>query len=147
MAPNDPGTQSPATHRGPVPRRRSSACSAINFGRLLRMGPRGELLRGTYLRISLPKSLPQHTHGTTEMTTAIIGSGNIGSAVARQLAAAGEAVRLASTHAGTARDVAERIGANATAWSTNRDAVQSATLTASREAQDRPEPGRWPRIR
>jgi predicted dinucleotide-binding enzyme len=60
------------------------------------------------------------------MTTAIIGTGQIGSAVARLLAAGGETVRLSSANAESAKDVAARIGTRATAWTTNRDAVEGA---------------------
>jgi predicted dinucleotide-binding enzyme len=60
------------------------------------------------------------------MTTAVIGTGNIGSAVARQLAKGGETVQLASANVQSAKDVAEQIGTNASAFATNRDAVQGA---------------------
>ena len=60
------------------------------------------------------------------MTTAIIGTGKIGSAVARQLAKGGETVQLASANVQSAKDVAEQIGTNASAFATNRDAVEGA---------------------
>jgi predicted dinucleotide-binding enzyme len=60
------------------------------------------------------------------MTTAIIGTGKIGSAVARRLAAGGETVQLASANVEAAKAVAEQIGTTATAFATTRDAVEGA---------------------
>jgi 8-hydroxy-5-deazaflavin:NADPH oxidoreductase len=60
------------------------------------------------------------------MTTAIIGTGGIGSAIARQLAAAGEALRLASADPQSARTLAAEIGPVAVVASDNRDAVPGA---------------------
>jgi predicted dinucleotide-binding enzyme len=44
------------------------------------------------------------------MTTTIIGTGGIGSAIARQLASGGEALRLSSTGKESARTLAATIG-------------------------------------
>jgi predicted dinucleotide-binding enzyme len=60
------------------------------------------------------------------MTTAIIGTGTIGSVIARQLAAGGETVRLSSADHESARTLAAEIGRPATAAADNRDAVQDA---------------------
>lgn len=60
------------------------------------------------------------------MTTAIIGIGNIGGTVARELAAGGEAVVLSATDHAAVQKLASEIGANATAAKDNRDAVQRA---------------------
>jgi 8-hydroxy-5-deazaflavin:NADPH oxidoreductase len=60
------------------------------------------------------------------MTTAIIGTGGIGSAIARQLAAGGETLRLSSAHIESARTLAAEIGRAAVATVDNRDAVQGA---------------------
>jgi predicted dinucleotide-binding enzyme len=58
------------------------------------------------------------------MTTAIIGTGVIGSAIARLLAAGGETLRLASADEESARALAARIGPGAVATASNREAVQ-----------------------
>jgi 8-hydroxy-5-deazaflavin:NADPH oxidoreductase len=60
------------------------------------------------------------------VTTAIIGTGGIGSAIARQLASGGEALRLASADAASARTLAAQIGRGAVVAADNRDAVQGA---------------------
>ena len=60
------------------------------------------------------------------MTTAIIGIGNIGGTVARELAAGGEAVILSATDQAAVQKLASEIGASATAAKDNRDAVQRA---------------------
>ena len=60
------------------------------------------------------------------MTTAIIGSGGIGSAIARELAAGGETLRLASADHESARTLAAKIGPAAVAAVGNRDALQGA---------------------
>lgn len=60
------------------------------------------------------------------MTTAVIGSGQIGSVIARLLASGGEALRLASADAESARTLATEIGRAAVAAADNRDAVQGA---------------------
>ena len=60
------------------------------------------------------------------MTTAIIGTGGIGSAIARQLASGGETLRLASADNESARTLAARIGRGAVVGAGNRDALQGA---------------------
>jgi len=60
------------------------------------------------------------------MTTAIIGTGGIGSVIARQLASGGEALRLASADTESARMLAAQIGRAAVVATDNRDAVQGA---------------------
>jgi 8-hydroxy-5-deazaflavin:NADPH oxidoreductase len=60
------------------------------------------------------------------MTTAIIGIGNIGGTLARELASGGEAVVLSSTSPDAVRRLATEIGTPATAARSNRDAVQQA---------------------
>lgn len=60
------------------------------------------------------------------MTTAIIGLGNIGGTVARELAAGGEPVILSATGAEKAQQLAGEIGPNASAARDNRDAVARA---------------------
>ena len=60
------------------------------------------------------------------MTTAIIGTGGIGSAIARQLASGGETLRLSSADAASARTLAAQIGRAAVVALDNRDAVQGA---------------------
>ena len=60
------------------------------------------------------------------MTTAIIGTGGIGSAIARQLASGGETLRLASADHESARTLAAEIGRAAVVAVDNRDALQGA---------------------
>jgi 8-hydroxy-5-deazaflavin:NADPH oxidoreductase len=60
------------------------------------------------------------------MTTAIIGTGGIGSVVARHLAAGGENVRLSSTDSESARKLAAEIGRSAVVAADNRDALRGA---------------------
>jgi 8-hydroxy-5-deazaflavin:NADPH oxidoreductase len=60
------------------------------------------------------------------MTTAIIGTGGIGSAIARRLAAGGQTLRLANADAASARTLAAEIGPAAVAAAGNRDALQGA---------------------
>jgi 8-hydroxy-5-deazaflavin:NADPH oxidoreductase len=60
------------------------------------------------------------------MTTAVIGTGGIGSAIARQLASGGETVRLSSADPDSARKLAAEIGRAAVVAVDNRDALQSA---------------------
>jgi hypothetical protein len=60
------------------------------------------------------------------MTTAIIGTGGIGSVIARQLASGGETLRLSSADKDSARRLATEIGRAAVAAASNRDAVQGA---------------------
>lgn len=58
------------------------------------------------------------------MTTAIIGTGGIGSAIARQLASGGEALQLASTDKQSAEKLASAIGKRAVVAADNRAALQ-----------------------
>jgi 8-hydroxy-5-deazaflavin:NADPH oxidoreductase len=60
------------------------------------------------------------------MTTAIIGTGGLGSAVARQLASGGETLRLSSADVESARTLAAAIGRDALVAADNRDALQGA---------------------
>jgi 8-hydroxy-5-deazaflavin:NADPH oxidoreductase len=60
------------------------------------------------------------------MTTAIIGTGGLGSVIARQLAAGGETLELASADHESARTLAAKIGRAAVVAAGNRDAVQGA---------------------
>jgi 8-hydroxy-5-deazaflavin:NADPH oxidoreductase len=62
----------------------------------------------------------------TGMTTAIIGTGGIGSAIARELASGGESLRLASADQESARTLAAKIGPAAVAAADNRDALPGA---------------------
>jgi 8-hydroxy-5-deazaflavin:NADPH oxidoreductase len=60
------------------------------------------------------------------MTTAIIGTGGVGSVIARQLAAGGEQLRLSSADTESARALAAQIGRAAVVAVDNRDALQGA---------------------
>ena len=60
------------------------------------------------------------------MTTAIIGTGGLGSVIARQLASGGETVRLSSADIESARTLAAQIGRAAFVAAGNRDALQGA---------------------
>ncbi len=60
------------------------------------------------------------------MTTAIIGTGGIGSVIARQLASGGETLRLSSANHQSARRLAAEIGRAAVVALENRDALQGA---------------------
>jgi predicted dinucleotide-binding enzyme len=60
------------------------------------------------------------------MTTAIIGSGGLGSAVARLLASGGETLRLASADPASARMLAAEVGRGASVAADNRDALLDA---------------------
>jgi hypothetical protein len=60
------------------------------------------------------------------MTTAIIGTGGIGSAIARQLAAGGEALQLSSADKESARTLATEIGGAAVVAADNRSALSGA---------------------
>jgi 8-hydroxy-5-deazaflavin:NADPH oxidoreductase len=60
------------------------------------------------------------------MTTAIIGTGGLGSVIARQLASGGETVRLSSADTESARTLAAQIGRAAVVAAGNRDALQGA---------------------
>jgi 8-hydroxy-5-deazaflavin:NADPH oxidoreductase len=57
------------------------------------------------------------------MTTAIIGTGRIGSAIARQLASGGETLRLSSADHESARTLAAHFGRAAVAAAGNRNAL------------------------
>jgi 8-hydroxy-5-deazaflavin:NADPH oxidoreductase len=58
------------------------------------------------------------------MTTAVIGTGGIGSAIARQLASGGENLRLSSADSESARMLAAKIGKAAVVAIDNRDALR-----------------------
>jgi len=60
------------------------------------------------------------------MTTAIIGTGGIGSVIARHLASGGETLRLSSVDNKSARTLAAQIGRAAVVAAGNRDALQGA---------------------
>ena len=60
------------------------------------------------------------------MTTAIIGTGGIGSVIARELASGGEALRLSSADNESARTLAAEIGRAAVVAVDNHDALQGA---------------------
>src|ERR1700759_5677552 len=60
------------------------------------------------------------------MTTAIIGTGGLGSVIARQLAAGGEALRISSADNKSERALAAQIGRAAVVAVDNRDALQGA---------------------
>jgi predicted dinucleotide-binding enzyme len=60
------------------------------------------------------------------MTTAIIGTGGLGSVIARALASGGETVRLASANPDSAQRLAAEIGGFALGAADNRDALEGA---------------------
>ncbi len=60
------------------------------------------------------------------MTTAVIGTGTLGSVIARLLASGGETLRLSSADNESARTLAAEIGPAAVVASENRDALQGA---------------------
>jgi 8-hydroxy-5-deazaflavin:NADPH oxidoreductase len=60
------------------------------------------------------------------MTTAIIGTGGIGSAIARQLGSGGETLRLSSADRKSAQTLAAQIGPAAVVAADNHDALQGA---------------------
>ena len=60
------------------------------------------------------------------MTTAIIGTGGIGSVIARQLASGGETLRLSSANKESAQTLAAEIGRAAVVAVDNRDALRGA---------------------
>ena len=60
------------------------------------------------------------------MTTAVIGTGGLGSVIARRLAAGGETLRLSSADKSSARTLAARIGRAAVVAAANRDALRDA---------------------
>jgi 8-hydroxy-5-deazaflavin:NADPH oxidoreductase len=63
------------------------------------------------------------------MTTAIMGTGGIGSVIARHLTSGGETVRLSSTDSQSARSLAAQIGRSAVVAPDNRDALRGADAT------------------
>ena len=60
------------------------------------------------------------------MTTAIIGTGVLGSVISRHLASGGETLRLSSADHESARALAAQVGRGAVAAADNRDAVRDA---------------------
>jgi hypothetical protein len=60
------------------------------------------------------------------MTTAIIGTGGLGSVIARLLASGGESLRLSSADAASARALATKIGPQAVVAADNDDALEGA---------------------
>ena len=60
------------------------------------------------------------------MTTAVVGTGVLGSVVARLLASGGETLRLSSADTASARTLAAEIGQDTVVASDNRDALQGA---------------------
>jgi 8-hydroxy-5-deazaflavin:NADPH oxidoreductase len=60
------------------------------------------------------------------MTTAIIGTGTLGSAIATELAAGGEALRLSSADVDSARKLAAAVGGDAVVAADNLDALRGA---------------------
>jgi predicted dinucleotide-binding enzyme len=60
------------------------------------------------------------------MATAIVGTGGLGSVIARQLSSGGEALRLSSANSESARRLAAEIGRAAIVAIDNRDALQGA---------------------
>jgi predicted dinucleotide-binding enzyme len=69
---------------------------------------------------------PNEAEELAVMTTAIIGTGGLGSVVARQLAAGGETLRLSSADHESARTLAAQIGPAAIVAASSRDALQGA---------------------
>jgi len=60
------------------------------------------------------------------MTTAIIGTGGLGSVIARELASGGESLRLSSADKESAQRLAAQIGRAAVVAASNRDALPGA---------------------
>lgn len=60
------------------------------------------------------------------MTTAVIGSGGIGSAIARRLSSGGETLRLASADSGSVQKLAAQLGPGAAVATDNVDALRGA---------------------
>jgi predicted dinucleotide-binding enzyme len=60
------------------------------------------------------------------MTTAIIGTGGLGSVIARELASGGESLRLSSADKESAQRLAAQIGGAAVVAASNRDALRGA---------------------
>jgi S-adenosyl methyltransferase len=73
------------------------------------------------------------------MTTAIIGTGGLGSVIARQLASGGETLRLSSADTESARTLAAQIGHAAVAADGNRDALQGAGPSSEQVAAAYPD--------
>jgi predicted dinucleotide-binding enzyme len=69
---------------------------------------------------------PSDAERASIMTTAIIGTGGIGSAIARQLASGGEALQLSSADKQSVQRLAAAIGGNTRVAVDNRSAVQEA---------------------
>ena len=65
-------------------------------------------------------------HREPEVATAVIGTGGLGSAIARLLAAGGERLRLSSADQESARTLAAAIGPTAIAASSNEEALRGA---------------------
>jgi predicted dinucleotide-binding enzyme len=61
------------------------------------------------------------------MTTAVIGTGGLGSVIARVLASGGETLRLSSADSESARVLAAKIGRDAVAAADNHDALRGAS--------------------
>jgi predicted dinucleotide-binding enzyme len=70
--------------------------------------------------------IPRPHAETSVVTTAVIGTGVLGSVIARLLASGGETVRLASADTESARTLAAQIGPQAVVATDDRDAVQGA---------------------
>ncbi len=66
------------------------------------------------------------------MTTAVIGTGGIGSAIARRLVSGGESLLLSSADNESARRLAEEIGRGAVVASDKRDALLGADAVVFR---------------
>src|SRR5271154_1745449 len=66
------------------------------------------------------------TEEVSVMTTAIIGTGGVGSVIARQLASGGQTLRLSSADNESARTLAAQIGGAAVVAVDNGDALQGA---------------------
>ena len=64
--------------------------------------------------------------GVSTLTTAIIGTGGLGSAIARRLASGGELLRLSSADPQSARTLAAALGGAAVAAPDNRSAIRGA---------------------
>ncbi len=64
--------------------------------------------------------------GVSTLTTAIIGTGGLGSAIARRLASGGEPLRLSSADPQSARTLAAALGGAAVAAPDNRSAIRGA---------------------
>ena len=69
---------------------------------------------------------PPRARGFSTLTTAIIGTGGLGSAIARRLASGGEPLKLSSADPQSARTLAAALGGAAAAAADNRSALQGA---------------------